>query len=221
MSLVEKLIKVVAPAHCLVCLTEGESLCEACLESEIKHLSSACFACGNVSKNYSTCQKCRRKFPLKHVWVVTKYADWPKQIVHELKFSSRRDLAGPIAKMCRQTVPLLDGYLVTHLPTVPGRIRSRGFDQAKLIAKQFAKDFLPYYPLLARVEKVHQTGSTKKVRQRQIAGAFAPRSEYLIKGSRILLVDDVATTGSSLIEAAKTLKKAGAKEVSAVVLART
>jgi ComF family protein len=101
------------------------------------------------------------------------------------------------------------------------RLGSRGFDQSKLIAKSLARGRYKYSPLLRRLKKIHQIGANKKQRQEQLAGAFMAVNKYLIKNAKILLVDDVATTGASLEEAARTLKKAGAKEVSAVVFART
>ncbi|MEK7472381.1 MAG: phosphoribosyltransferase family protein [Patescibacteria group bacterium] len=168
-----------------------------------------------------TCQKCRQTSPLRHVWVVTKYKGLAKDLIGELKFDSRRDAAEPIAELCLSILPLLDNYIVTHLPTSSSHIRQRGFDQAKLIARLLARGRYRYTPLLRRTKKIHQIGASKAIRKKHLAGAFIAINRYMIKNSKILIVDDVATTAASLEECARTLKKAGAKEVSAVVFART
>lgn len=203
------------------CDNEGSLLCEACSISEVPFVASTCYSCGEITKNFETCRKCRRQSPLSSVWVVTKYEAIAKKLIHELKFYSRRGAAEPIALLGLGILPLPDGHIVTHLPTSSLHIRRRGFDQSKLIAKSLARGRYKYSPLLRRLKKIHQIGANKKQRQEQLAGAFMAVNKYLIKNAKILLVDDVATTGASLEEAARTLKKAGAKEVSAVVFART
>lgn len=221
MRLIEKIASVIAPDSCLVCGEEGSLFCESCRLSEIPLLGSSCFRCGAVSADYSTCQKCLRKFPLKHVWVVARYDSWAKELVHELKFEHRRSAAIPMARLMESILPILDDYLITWLSTSPQHMRMRGFDQAKLVSKELARGLLPFAPTLRRIHKVHQIGSSQAQRQRQLKGAFIPINKFLIKNSKILIIDDVATTGASLSEVARTLNKAGAKEVSAVVFART
>jgi ComF family protein len=221
MLLLRKIISVISPETCIVCDDEGWLLCDACAYSEIPLAASTCYSCGEITKNFATCKKCRRKSPLSSVWIVTKYDATAKKLVGELKFNSRRGGAEPIARLCNKVLPIPDKSLVTHLPTSSFHIRQRGFDQSKLIAKKLAHRKYNYAPPLRRIKKIHQIGANKKQRQEQLAGAFVAVNRYLIKNAKILLVDDVATTGASLEEAAKTLKKAGAKEVSAVVFART
>lgn len=221
MLLLRKIISVIAPDNCIVCDDEGSLLCEACSEGEIPLAASSCYRCSENTRNFETCQKCRRTSPLSHVWVVTKYQEIAKDLISELKFDSRREAAKPIAKLCLSILPILDEVLVTHLPTSSLHIRRRGFDQAKLIAQMLALGKYRYAPLLRRIKKVHQIGSSKAIRQKHLKGAFIAVNKYMIKNSKILIVDDVATTAASLEECARTLKRAGAKEVSAVVFART
>lgn len=221
MLLIRKIISVIAPDECITCGYEGSLICEACTISEVPLAASTCYRCGEISKNFETCRKCRRKSPLSNVWVVSKYGGIAKDIVTELKFNSRRGAVEPTADLCLGILPILENHIITHLPTSPQHIRQRGFDQSKLLAKAISRRRYHYSPLLRRVNPVHQIGASKAKRQKQLAGAFIAINKYLIKGSKILLVDDVATTGASLEEAARTLKRAGAKQVSAVVFART
>lgn len=221
MLLLRKIISVIAPDNCIVCDDEGAILCEACSFAEIPQAASTCYHCTENTNNFETCKKCRRTSPLTHVWVVTKYQGIAKDLISELKFDSRRGAAKPIANLCHSVIPILEGYVATHLPTSPQHIRLRGFDQSRLIARYISRGHYRYVPLLRRIKKIHQIGASKAIRQKHLEGAFIAINKYMIKDSKILLVDDVATTGASLEEAARTLKRAGAKEVSAVVFART
>lgn len=113
---------------------------------------------------------------------------------------------------------------ITWVPLSRRRLRKRGYDQAELLAKLIAKH-LGQRParLLKKLRDTppqSRTGSAEK-RRANIAGAYACLRPALVQGKRILLVDDIVTTGATLSEAAKVLKKAGAKEVICVTLARS
>lgn len=220
MRLLESIITFLTPDNCIICGNEGDLLCEACVISEIIAPSPTCYHCGAYSVGSSTCLKCRKTSPLEAVWVSAPYEGYSKQLVAELKFSSRRGASKSMALACLPLFPRHD-FLVTHLPTSPNRIRERGFDQAALLARAIASARkLHYSPLLLRVKNVHQVGATKAQRERQMKGAFRAKSSYLLKDRDILLVDDVMTTGASMEEAAKVLKRAGARKVYGVVYAR-
>lgn len=221
MLIIRKIISVIAPDDCIVCGDEGSLLCEACSFAEVPLVASTCYRCGEFTNNFETCKKCRRTSPLSNVWAVTKYEGIAKNLIGELKFDSRRDATKPIAELCLSILPILDDVIITHLPTSPLHIRRRGFDQAKLIARALSRGRYHYVPLLRRIKKIHQMGASQATRRKHLTGAFIAINKYLIKGSRVLIVDDVATTGASLEECARTLKKAGVKQVSAIVFART
>ena len=113
---------------------------------------------------------------------------------------------------------------ITWVPLSRRRLRKRGYDQAELLAELIAKH-LGQRPvrLLKKLRDTppqSQTGSPEK-RRANIAGAYACLRPALVRGKRILLVDDIVTTGATLSEAAKVLKKAGAKEVICATLARS
>ena len=113
---------------------------------------------------------------------------------------------------------------ITWVPLSRRRLRKRGYDQAELLAKLIAKH-LGQRPvrLLKKLRDTppqSRTGSAEK-RRANIAGAYACLRPALVQGKRILLVDDIVTTGATLSEAAKVLKKAGAKEVICATLARS
>ena len=133
-----------------------------------------------------------------------------------LKNGQRRDVVGWLAEGLVGLGPVPRGDVVTWAPTSPGRRHRRGFDQAELLARALARRWgLPCRSLLVRRSGPAQAGRTRA--ERQAHPGFAalggtPR--------RVLVVDDVATTGATLTAAASALREGGAEEVRAVVGAR-
>ena len=110
--------------------------------------------------------------------------------------------------------------LIVPVPTATSRVRSRGYDHAKLLAKELAGAAqLKHESLLLRLCQTRQAGAKRQTRIQQLEGAFGLKKQD-IKGKHVLLVDDVVTTGATLEEAAKVLKQAGAKTIDAVVFAQ-
>lgn len=223
MNILERLFELIAPDDCVVCGDEGSLLCEACRISELIVPAPACFRCGAVSRGGVTCQKCRKSSPLSFVWAASSYEGPAKELVALYKYQSKRSAASPLASAMMGVVdrPTLDKCLVTSIPTSSRRIRQRGFDHARRLAEEIAKSSpFDYHKLLLREFDVHQVGATKAIRRQQVAGMFEVLDAQKVRGGTVLLVDDVLTTGATLEEAARTLKRAGAKEVGAVVFAR-
>ena len=113
--------------------------------------------------------------------------------------------------------------IVIPLPLSPERLEERGFNQAFELAKHVAKDKLAAHALIKTRDTLPQRTLDRAARQRNIANAFAlqPNTDVACRGKHMLLIDDVTTTGSTLIAAAEPLYRAGAASVSAVVIART
>ena len=111
--------------------------------------------------------------------------------------------------------------LVIPLPLATGRLRERGFNQSSLLAQRVAKMLAIKFNargMLRVRDTPPQTGLSREARLKNVRGAFD--CGHRLDGQRVALVDDVMTTGATLSEAAKTLKKAGAAHVSAWVIAR-
>jgi len=104
------------------------------------------------------------------------------------------------------------------------RLRERGFNQSLLLAKVVATDLgtqLDYLSLIRKRDTRAQTGLRKEERRKNVKDAFSVTCPEIIKGNKILLVDDVFTTGYTLNECARSLKKSGAIVVICLTLART
>ena len=222
MNLIERLISLLTPDDCLNCGLEGKILCRECAE-QLEQLPAICYGCGKLSRNCRPCPKCINRWRPEHVWFYAAYKDLAADLVQALKFEQKRATARAMAELLDERLPYFESApLVTFVPTAPHRRRERGFDQAELIAKELAKlRGWHIATLLKRQKKVRQLGANRAIRRAQLKGAFRPTHQWLIKDNHILLVDDVVTTGATIEACAKTLLKAGAKQVDAAVFAYT
>jgi ComF family protein len=141
-----------------------------------------------------------------------------REIIHHLKYSDRVSLAyplGDILKECLDRQPFT-GDVVIPVPLHRSRERARGFNQAELLAVRLG---LPVATKILRRRKntPSQTGLSRSERKRNLAGAFEVRER--VKGT-VIVVDDVYTTGATMDEIARTLKRAGAERVEVLTAAR-
>ena len=143
-----------------------------------------------------------------------------------LKYGKRRALAPTLSDLLARRFPF-DGDLFDVIAPVPlhvGRLRERGFNQALLLAREPARRLrLPIDPsLLERVRPTPaQVGLGRRERRTNLRGAFAIGARRSCEGLRVLLVDDVSTSGATADACARTLLDAGARSVDVVAIART
>ncbi len=223
MNLLERAISLVAPHACLGCGAEGLLLCDWCSADALLPFPQRCYKCKEVNQDATVCRACRhRGSKLRHVWIRSEYDGLAKALVYRLKFDSSRAAAVSIAALMGEVIPWLSPEtLVVHIPTAATRRRLRGYDHAELLAKQLALSRgLNHQTLLTRLGQSRQVGANRKERLVQLNGAFWVRKTSLTRASSILLVDDITTTGGTLEAAAAALKKAGAKNIDALVFAQ-
>lgn len=216
----DSVVGVLAPNMCIACGVEGHVMCPDCLKTAGNPLPSRCAGCKILTENNETCRSCKRWFPVDWVMVATEYIDIYEELLHAYKFDVRRQAAEPISSLMAE-MKLPEGGVLCPLPTAPARIRERGFDHTKLLARIVGKRmrrFVSYN--LKRYSSVRQLGASRSQRIKQMQDEFYVESPEHIKGEHIVLLDDVITTGASLASAAHTLKKAGAAKVSAIVYAQ-
>ncbi len=221
MHVVELLIAQIAPHHCTVCGRIGSIVCHWCLPDVREPIPERCFLCKAQGDSTITCARCVKRYsPPKQVWVTSLYTGVPKKLIEGMKFSRKRASVTVIASLMAESMPYLPKEtIITHIPTAPSRIRQRGYDQAQLIARSLANNISrSYHPLLRRLSNVRQVGATRATRLQQLEGAFlAGTAAGKHKDTPIVLVDDVTTTGGTLIAATKELRRAGYKNVYASV----
>ena len=215
-----------APVMCAFCRTGVEEpsgqRCTACGVPLLGDISESCL-CGH-------CMDPAR--PLARVTALFLHDDGPAMAVRALKYKNKRALAPPMGRLlfARALRAHMDGEgkrwdidLVVPVPLHGKRLRRRGFNQASLLLCTFEEEAglnVCHRLLRRRRETTPQAGLTRKARLKNVKGAFELTPGRDVKGMRVLLVDDVFTTGSTLAACATILKKHGASEVSALVFAR-
>lgn len=228
------LLEILAPSVCLACPATGAhrlGLCAACRGRLRRLWPPTCAGCGrslaaaHAPAGYR-CGSCRaRGSPLHRLVAVWSYQPPLDRVVKALKFERLSFLGPELAReMLRAGLEPPAADLVAPVPLHWRRRLARGFDQAEGIARPLADALgVPWARALRRVRATPaQTRQTAgRGRRRNLRGAFRARRHAPIAGRRVLLIDDVVTTGATLEAAARALRRAGARRVEALVAART
>lgn len=201
MSLLDGIISIFAPYDCLGCEEEGSLLCPACAAGllpapPVGRLSAA----------------------LSDVRAAVRYDGLAKSLVWHLKFAGAQSAVRCMADFMVPFVVPNRHSVIVPVPTATTRIRSRGYDQTYLLARELAKKTgCPMRPLLSRNGQARQVGATRKRRLMQLQDAFYTSAD--LQEVSVLLVDDVLTTGATMEAAAKVLLQAGAVRIDALTFA--
>lgn len=146
-----------------------------------------------------------------------------RELIHLYKYAGMRPLAGPLGDLLGLALPRDQRFdLVVPVPLHWRRRWSRGFNQSELLARDVARRCgIPVANIVRRTRATDvQAGLSNSRRRRNVAGAFRVKTTDAAAGRRILLVDDVMTTGATASACAAALKRAGAKSVALLALAR-
>lgn len=218
--MLDALLALIAPHACLQCKAEGSLWCAAC-RTTAPIPAERCYRCHALSTGGCTCKHCRSVSPLYSVQAATRYEGYAKRLIWKLKFGRAKAAAETLAEIMATRVTPAGDAIFVPVPTSTSRVRQRGYDQAVLTAHSFAKQTgQQNVPALLRLGQQQQHTATRTQRLSQLAQAYAVPRPELVAGKNIILVDDVITTGATLEAAARALKTAGAKRVSAIVFAQ-
>ncbi|MEZ7912398.1 MAG: ComF family protein [Propionivibrio sp.] len=210
---------------CLLCAdaTRGPTpLCAACLADLPRAPQPACPHCARPSPTGSACGACLRIPPhFDSVRAAFRYTYPFDRLLQDFKYGHRLSLAPWLSQELTRIGQGVDADRIVPLPLHAARLRQRGFNQTVLLARPLAA--VRGRPLATdllerRLDTPPQAEQALAARHRNVRGAFHCNDD--LSGCRILLVDDVMTSGATLDEAARTLKLHGAVRVDALVLAR-
>lgn len=220
--MIEQLIKYIAPHLCIACDMEGSLWCTQC-RLTYQAYNLRCYICRQpTSGPLVLCYSCVDQSPFVQVFAATRYVSTPKELVHLLKFERAKEAADTIARYMAETIalPQLD-MAVVPVPTATTRVRSRGYDQAALIARALARYAgYAYAPLLIRQGQKRQVGRGREERKRHSGMGFRVMARTLPNPKHpVLLIDDVITTGSTLKVAQGVLAHNGFNHIYAAVFA--
>jgi ComF family protein len=218
-TLASALLDIALPAACAGCSAEGATLCPVCRRAlDLRLVRPSGVPIGLPSALPA---------PLAQLEWCAPFSGTVRAALHQLKYSGERRLARPLGTSlaARWLAAGAGGELLVPVPVHADRARRRGYDQAVLLATEASLRLR--IPCLAALERTRRTVPQfdlgRRARRTNVAGAFAmrgPSQAARIEGRWIVLVDDVMTTGATLVACAEALYGAGAVAVSAVTVAR-
>ena len=218
------------PSACILCGGNSrDALCATCCTNYSHRHPARCTCCAIRLPEFShspQCGNCLTHPPAFNLtFAATDYAPPIDQLLQALKFHAKLPLAKAFGRLLSElAAPHQAGDLIIAVPLSLERLAERGFNQSLEIARALAQHCkLPLASNVCLRVKHTQTQASLPMHQRRVnmRNAFAVQNSHLINGKRILLVDDVMTTGHTLNELAHCLKRHGASHVTNFVVART
>src|SRR5215472_14875308 len=213
------MLDLLLPQRCVVCGRGGRQLCAGCREELPRIEPPLCARCGaSTAWPVDRCRECAgRRLAFASARAAVGYDVAARLLVHAWKERGLRRLAADAAQLVAERLPAPEVDALAFVPADRGRRLERGHNPAERLALELAALWeLPCLPLLERTRGGRQRGSSAAER-RTVRGAFratrpAPR--------RVVVIDDVYTTGATAAAAASALRRAGARRVEAVAFAR-
>lgn len=215
------LLSLIMPIECLGCGTESDWICADCRRILRPQREELCF-CGKVGED-GLCDKHREKLELNGLTTLFSYAEPAiRELIHQLKYRGHTDAVTFFAQKYQKKVlarlPRGD-WVVTAVPLSKERQRGRGFNQSAMLAKKLTEPVYEYAELLIKKRETKpQVKLNKTQRQKNLLRCFALKKGVEVP-EQVILVDDVITSGSTLKEAAKVLRKAGVQQIWALTIA--
>jgi ComF family protein len=248
-GLAESLFATLFPADCRLCAAPLLNIsrlpvCQECLAAMRPIAGGTCGICGerlvgpcavSDEDGEPRCGLCRRLLPpYEKAVAYGSYSGGLRELIHLLKYEQVRPAAAVLGRMLAEAVTDLEPFfdegpvVVTPVPLYAGKFKQRGFNQAESIARAALKLNsaggrleLNGRVLERRRDTLSQIGLTRHQRRENIRGAFAASQSGEVAGRQFLVVDDVFTTGTTVAECARTLRRAGASKVWVATVART
>jgi len=239
----DRLVDWLYPPRCRACAgrirgRDAEFFCSSCWPQIQRIAHPLCPICGRPFPDGSgddhLCGSCLRRAPV--FARARSWACYPREeeaahplrrVVQKFKYGRKVSLGKPLGRLlalgCRDFLSAGDFALIVPVPLHPKRLRWRGFNQSVLLARQISRMLgVPMDPfVLVRIKETPpQTQLSEEERRRNVRGAFALDPARSVDGKNILLVDDVYTSGATVNECSRALKRAGAKAVTVLTLAR-
>jgi ComF family protein len=227
-ALIERVSQQV-PARCAICHAwPSRVVCNACVTRFAQPVPRCATCALPVPEGITRCGVCLREPPPLDACLAAVHYDWPwSDCVTQFKFGHQPGWATELATVMR-SAPWVEPALeqadrVLPMPLARERLAERGYNQALLLARRLAPRKTDATLLLRTRHTTAQSDLTRAERLRNVRGAFAvePMRAHELRDRRVVLVDDVMTTGASLHAAATALRQAGAAHITALVLART
>jgi ComF family protein len=240
MNFLLNLIDIIYPPRCQICMDflddhpagRGD-ICDECFSGFRELTHPFCSICGEPFKSKveedHLCEKCLRKRPyydeLRAPYI---YEERLMTAIQLIKYSGKSNIIkslGPLlARYAKNWINDAKKMIMIPVPLHRRKLKQRGFNQSALFVKTISPVLgieIDFFTLIRIRYTESQTGLSLEQRRKNVKGAFDVKGGGNITGKTVILVDDVATTGNTMNECARILKKAGAEKVLGLTLART
>src|SRR5947208_12561200 len=234
-ELLHSAVSLLYPPGCTICrksIRAGEYLCDQWETKAVRIVAPFCQKCskpfeGSITNTFACANCAHRTIYFDAAVAAYRGRGIVRQIIHDFKYGRQIHLRHLVARWLYAAFDdeRLRGRefdMIVPVPLHPARQRERGFNQANLLAELLtAQISIPSKPVLKRVRyTTTQTALDRAERMENLHNAFRLRRNANVRGLRVLLIDDVLTTGSTLSECARILKRSGAISVHAATAAR-
>lgn len=222
------------PKFCLGCGAEGSYICSKC-QNFISESLSVCPVCGKPSFSGETHNWCQTKYSLDGLTAAWDYEGLVKKLIWEAKIGGYFDIFSEVIERFFRIIisdprrfssflffPRRKNTYIGYVPITAKKEKERNFNQAEVIADKLSRFIgIKKLPLLKKIKETEdQTNLKKEERFRNVKGVFELNDKYQ-EAENVLLVDDVFTSGATMQECSRTLKRAGVKEVWGFAIAKT
>lgn len=223
------LLDILFPIECLSCEKEGKWICGKCLLKIKRIQKKYCPACDSPTAHGEFCSRHKNEFRLNGLIAPFDYKNpLLEKAIKTYKYRFVKDLSAPLGLLLslelRKHYYFFKNPLLVPVPLHPRKEKWRGFNQAKLLAQKISENRnIPVQDFLKRTRyTLPQVDLKKEIREKNVSNAFGfiPAPNINLEDKTLILVDDIATTVSTLEECAKILYSNGAREIWGLVLAR-
>ncbi|GHO84563.1 ComF family protein [Dictyobacter formicarum] len=225
----QQLLDILFPPQCAQCKVSGAILCPRCIASISWFTPPLCHICGLPGAGTTLCARCQHQpLQLSGVRAPGSYQEPLRSCIRALKYQGNRRLSEPLGQLLAQAYHkyAMRADLVIPVPLHQEKLQQRGYNQSQLLAESCARQLqLPLSTTL--IHRIHsapaQVTLTAQQRRKNLQGAFRCTQNHTTQSllnRRILIIDDVCTTGATLEACAAPLFAAGARAVWGLVLAR-
>ncbi len=225
----ENLLSYLFPEKCIFCGTLGDIFCDKCLSDCTVLKQQYCIVCDTPSEFGLTHAGCtKERVPPTQLICVYSYKDNIRSCIKYSKYGAKqflslKRLSREAAQLCKEFGHDFADFLCLPIPSSKQKINYRGFNQANMIAEEFSRVFhleLNKNALLKVVHTAPQFTLNREERRENVKNTFLVKDPPAVLNRKILLIDDICTTGSTFLESTRTLYEAGALEVKCFALSK-
>jgi competence protein ComFC len=227
-NFLKAVLEIIYPVHCGGCDKKGYVLCRECVDSlRIVEDDSTCPVCGRWLGKRAVCGECiQKQRGFREGYYGFYFENRLRDAIHAFKFHGRKDVGKHLIHLIKEKIiSFSESYdCIIPIPVTEKRLKERGFNQSFVIGEEISKiTGKPlYHSILYKArDTMDQYSLHRDERKKNIRGAFRVQNGHEIQAKRVLLVDDLFTTGYTAREASKVLLKAGADHTLFFALART